>query len=64
MAEWRLPLDGQLQPLGQQQVLLQRLAETERGIEPQPVGRQRVEVAQPALRVPASTPSSMPSSRA
>ncbi len=52
MTERRLPLDGQLQPLGQQQVLLQRLTETERRIEPQPVCRQRVEVAQSALRIP------------
>ncbi len=52
MAEWSLPLDGELQPLGQQQVLLQWLAEAERRIEPQPIGRQRVEVAQPALRIP------------
>ncbi|MNC19285.1 hypothetical protein D3C75_672140 [compost metagenome] len=52
MAERCLPLDGQLQTLGQQQVLLQRLAETERRIEPQPVCRQSVEVAQPTLRVP------------
>ncbi|MNC16889.1 hypothetical protein D3C75_647540 [compost metagenome] len=52
MTERRLPPDGQLQPLGQQQVLLQGLAEAERRIEPQSVGRQRVEVAQPALRIP------------
>ena len=52
MAERRLPLDGELQTLGQQQVLLQRLAETERRIEPQPIGRQPIEVAQPALRIP------------
>ena len=38
MTEWRLPLDGQLQALGQQQVLIQRLAETERRIEPQREG--------------------------
>ena len=52
MAERRLPPDGQLQPLGQQQMLLQRLTETERRIEPQPLCRQRVEIAQPPLRIP------------
>ncbi len=38
--------------LGQQQVLLQRLAEAEIRVEPQSPGRQGVEVAQPALRIP------------
>ena len=32
MTQWCLSLDGQLQPLGQQKVLLQGLAETDRRI--------------------------------
>ena len=52
MAQGGLPLDGELQPLGQQQVLFQRLAEAEIRVEPQSPGRQGVEVAQPTLRVP------------
>ena len=56
--------DGQTQALGHQQMVIEGLAQADSRVELQPTGRQGVEVAQPPWGSQASTPSSMPSSRA
>ena len=44
--------DGQTQALGQQQMVIEGLAQAESRVELQPTGRQGVEVAQPPLGIP------------